>query len=388
MRIVKDWINKQSLKNQLIEVFGKAGLYIDHQTRGGKIPIYPKIHDIKTDDKGTTYVFTIPNGLDPDKVEKKMYCFQQILGKNIKINGDIKRFVLNVYHQEMTLKQYNYDYRKIRPLFTSQKLPIVAGKDEFGNFLVYDMVEHPHILIAGETGSGKSSMLRTILTTLIQSKKASQLQLYLGDLKRSEFHFLGRVEHVKGIYKHKSKLEIALLSLKLELEKRGDLLDELELSHIDDYNKTLQEKLPYIVLCIDEVALLHGEEDVMDILDDIAAAGRALGMFLILSMQRPDAEVLNGRIKSNLTVRMAFQSADKLNSRIILGQEGAEELKQAGEMIIKLKNTMHIQAPYLDLKEAKKIVKPYIVEKHIDERSDTFVTQENIFGVLDDENER
>ncbi|CAM4276416.1 cell division protein FtsK [Bacillus manliponensis] len=385
MKLVKEWFHQKTLKHQLIEVFKKAGLYLVHETRGGKVPIYPKIHAISEDDKRTQYVFTIPNGLNPQQLEKKWFCFQQILGTNIKIEGDIKKFVLNVYYSKVGLKPYLYSYSQMKSQLSQHRLPIPVGKDEFGNYLVYDMVEQPHLLIAGETGSGKSSMLRVILATLIQHMSAQKLQLYLGDLKRSEFHFLNKVEHVVGLYKNRNSLAASLLKLSRELEKRGNLLDETELSHIDEYNKTGNGPLPYIVVCIDEVALLHGDENVMDVLDDIAAAGRALGMFLILSMQRPDAEVLNSRVKSNLTVRMAFQSADKINSRIILGTEGAEAIDQPGEMLIKLKKLTRIQAPYLELEKAKKIIKPYQIEKKLELVSPEEPQQ--LFGVLDDETE-
>ena len=110
MGLFKEWLHKQNLKNQLIEVFGKAGLYVDHQTRGGKVPIYPKIHDISSTRERVRYIFTIPNGLDPKAIEKKWFCFQQILGRNVAIEGDIKKFVLNVFQSEAGLQIYNYSY--------------------------------------------------------------------------------------------------------------------------------------------------------------------------------------------------------------------------------------------------------------------------------------
>ncbi len=82
---------QKRLRNQLIEIFGKAGLYTEHQTRGGKVPIYPKIYNISSSAESVRYVFTIPNGLDPQKIEKKWFCFQQILGRNITIEGDVKK---------------------------------------------------------------------------------------------------------------------------------------------------------------------------------------------------------------------------------------------------------------------------------------------------------
>ena len=111
---LKEWMNKRSLKHQMIEVFQKAGLYIEHQTRGGKVPIYPKIHVVTSSNQCVQYVFTIPNGLDPKIIEKKWFCFQQILGRNVAIEGDIKKFVLHVFHSDGGLKLYNYSYKQWR----------------------------------------------------------------------------------------------------------------------------------------------------------------------------------------------------------------------------------------------------------------------------------
>lgn len=212
MGIIKEWLHRRNLKHQLTEVFHKADLYIDHQTRGGKIPIFPKIHDISSSKESERYVFTIPNGLDPKKIEKKWFCFQQIFGRNIAVEGDIKKFVLHVFHSDAGLKQYNYSYKKWQPLLQKYRLPVVVGRDQFGNMIVYDMVDSntPHLLIAGETGSGKSSMVRVVLSTLIQSMPSDKLHLYLGDLKNSEFHFLRRVKHVKEVCMEEIEMKIML----------------------------------------------------------------------------------------------------------------------------------------------------------------------------------
>nr|MCX3324260.1 FtsK/SpoIIIE domain-containing protein [Bacillus paranthracis] len=127
--------------------------------------------------------------------------FQQILGRNVAIEGNIKKFVLNVFHSDAGLKPYNYNFKQWQPLLKKHRLPIVVGRDQFENMIVYDMIDSntPHLLIAGETGSGKSSMVRVVLSTLIQHMSPDKLHLYLGDLKNSEFHFLRRVKHVKEV---------------------------------------------------------------------------------------------------------------------------------------------------------------------------------------------
>lgn len=189
MGIIKEWVRTQRLRNQLMEVFGKAGLYTEHQTRGGKVPIYPKVHNVSSSAESVRYVFTIPNGLDPQKIEKKWFCFQQILGPNITIEGDVKKFVLHVFRSDAGLKPYNYCYKEWQPLLKGYRLPVVVGRDQFGKTITYDMVDSntPHLLIAGETGSGKSSMVRVVLSTLIQYMSPDTLHLYLGDLKTLNF---------------------------------------------------------------------------------------------------------------------------------------------------------------------------------------------------------
>ncbi|WP_419880439.1 FtsK/SpoIIIE domain-containing protein [Peribacillus sp. B-H-3] len=130
------------------------------------------------------------------------------------------------------------------------KLPIVCGVDTNGGTVVYDKVEHPHLLIAVETGSGKSTQLRSVLTSLITTLRSERLKLYLCDLKRSEFRIFRRVEHVECVLVSPSETLPILQHLRNELTKRGDLLDTHELSHIDD----LPDRPPYIILYIDGAA--------------------------------------------------------------------------------------------------------------------------------------
>ncbi|PFW97689.1 FtsK/SpoIIIE domain-containing protein [Bacillus pseudomycoides] len=387
MRVVKDWLHKQSLKNQLIEVFGKAALYVDHQTRGGKVPIYPKIHDIFSSKNNVRYVFTIPNGLDPQQIEKKWFCFQQVLGRNIAINGDIKKFVLNVFHSDAGLKPYNYSYKQWQPLLKEHRLPVVVGRDQFGNQIVYDMIDPntPHLLVCGETGSGKSSMVRVVLSTLIQYMSPDKLHLYLGDLKNSEFHFLRRVKHVKEVCMEEIEMKIMLQKVWKEIRERRKLMEEYEVDHIDEYNKSNpDEQKPYILLAIDEVAMLQDEKECMITVEKISAVGRALGVFLMLSMQRPDSKILDGKLKLNMTVRMGFKCADSINSKII-GTPGSEELEQSGQMILKLNGLKKVQAPYLELRKAKQIVELYRVAKENITIQNPPQEEIPVFGVLEDE---
>lgn len=385
MGSIKEWLHKQSLKKQLIEVFGKAGLYVDHQTRGGKVPIYPKIHSVSSTQENVRYVFTIPNGLDPKTIEKKWFCFQQILGRNVAIEGDIKKFVLNVFHSDAGLQPYKFSYKQWQSLLKKYRLPVVVGRDQFGNMIVYDMVDSntPHLLIAGETGSGKSSMVRVVLSTLIQYISPDKLHLYLGDLKNSEFHFLRRVKHVKEVCMEEIEMKIMLQKVWKEIRERRKLMEEYEVDHIDEYNKmNPNNQKPYILLAIDEVAMLQDEKECMTNIEKISAVGRALGVFLMLSMQRPDSKVLDGKLKLNMTVRMGFKCDSTINSNI-MGTPGSEHLERSGQMILKLNGLKKVQAPFLELSKAKQIVEPYRVPKEETKAQISPQEDNQLFGVLD-----
>ena len=120
----------------------------------------------------------------------------------------------------------------------------MVGRDQFGNMITYDMVEAntPHLLIAGETGSGKSSMVRVVLSTLIQYMSPDKLHLYLGDLKNSEFHFLRRVKHVKELCMEEIEMKVMLYKVWNEIRQRRKLMEEYEVDHIDEYNKLNSDK--------------------------------------------------------------------------------------------------------------------------------------------------
>jgi S-DNA-T family DNA segregation ATPase FtsK/SpoIIIE len=248
----------------------------------------------------------------------------------------------------------NYEYERYTSLFKSLKLPILTGIDVHGNIFTYDMVDNPHLLIAGETGSGKSTQVRSVLTSIIQTLSPERIELYLCDLKRSEFFLFKNIEHVKGVYHSAREMLPMLQYLQLEMQKRGNQLNQHERSHVDD----LPDPPPYILLCIDEVALLQDEKEIMKLVEEISAIERALGVFLILSMQRSDSKILDGKLKNNLTVRMGFKCADLINSRII-GTPGSEKLTVKGRMLLKLpiySKLIEIQAPYLSVESAKKIL--------------------------------
>jgi DNA segregation ATPase FtsK/SpoIIIE, S-DNA-T family len=359
---------------RLREVFRLGQLGIKRKKGKSEDFIFPVIDSVSIKQDCMQLKFTLPPGLEPDKVHKHLWLFRQKFGEDITLEGNNLAFTLRVYPS--SIKSFDYDWKVVQRHIDGYSLPIVCGQSRDG-WEVYDMVDHPHLLIAGETGSGKSVTVRQILTSIILC--GTNVHLYCADLKRSEFHLFKEI--AKEVIIEPAKLKGLLMKLKKELKRRGDMLDDAECAHVDD----LPEKLPYIVLAIDEVALLKKETACMEIIEEISAIGRALGVFLILSMQRPDADVLDGKLKNNLTVRMAFRHSDGINSRITIGTEGAEDIKQSekGLMLLKLDRLKCVQSPHLTLPEAKKLLEPFKQKGEI-----VKLSEDEYIEVLPDEPER
>lgn len=282
------------------------------------------------------------------------------------------------------------------PLINGLLLPIVCGKDRHGRWHVYDAVNNPNCLLFGQPGSGKSSMLHNILVTLIQYYTADELHLYLGDLKMSEFGIYEGVAHVKSLCFLANELGPALEYLKKkELKKRGELLKKYRVRHISKVPKS--ERPPFIVVCVDEFVMIKDDEIMTNLLQ-IASLGRACGIFVILSMQRPSHTILSTDVRAVLSVRMGFRTVDLRNA--MMGETPGSEkisLDTPGRFLLRLDDLIELQAPHVTESIAEKILKKYksddwknhpFIVKQVSENKDDDNEEElkenKILGVLDD----
>lgn len=365
------------------KLFRSGDLYIRRKRRKGKEDrlIYPLINRVSSTKDFMQVNFTIPNGMDPKRIFDALWLFKQGFGPHLDLSEDCSRFTLVIYRADM--KQFNYELKDVFPAVRGMSLPVMAGKSRKG-WEAYDMVKHPHLLISGETGSGKSVALRAILTTLIETQ-GNNIELYCADLKRSEFHLFRGI--AKQVVVDANSLRTVLMKISKEMRDRGDLLDKAEVAHIDD----LPNPPKYILLAVDEVSILRKDNDIMGMLQDISSLGRALGIFLILSMQRPDSKILDGALKNNLTVRMGFRQSDEINSRIAIGSGEAADIRmsQRGRMYMKGEELKMIQMPYLELKEAQKLLAPRKEIPPVKNRKDAIDVEFNVVEdkVIEDDEE-
>lgn len=228
------------------------------------------------------------------------------------------------------------------PEFKSMSIPVVLGKDILGKPQLLDLVKTPHLLIAGATGAGKSVCVNSMILSILYKRAPEQVKLILIDPKIVELKLYNNIPHLLTPVITESKRAFQSLQYCLcEMERRYALLDGMGVRDITSYNRRIKErnicteKLPYIVVIIDEFADLMATtgKELESTVARLAAMSRAVGIHLVLATQRPSIDVITGLIKANIPSRIAFMVASKMDSRIIIDQVGAEMLLGKGDML-------------------------------------------------------
>jgi S-DNA-T family DNA segregation ATPase FtsK/SpoIIIE len=257
------------------------------------------------------------------------------------------------------------------------KLPVILGEDTYGEKTYVDLTLLPHLLVAGRTGSGKSVFINTLITTLICKFTPEQLQLILVDPKQVEFAAYENLPHLfendgepLKIASNAEEARIVLEVAVAEMERRFDLLKQHRAKKIDDYNAVATEKLPYIVFIVDEFAdlMLMGSsadrKEVENQIIRIAQKARAVGIHMILSTQKPLAQIMTTLIKANMPARISFSVTSAGDSRVILDEGGAEALAGNGDMLYQdplarneYTRIKRIQAPWISDSIIEQLIK-------------------------------
>ncbi len=250
-------------------------------------------------------------------------------------------------------------------LFRESKDPLLVplGLDVSGRPQAYSVSRMPHVLIAGATGSGKSVLLNSWISTILFRTRPDEVRLILVDPKRVELTLYNGVPHLlTEVVVEPEKTVSALRWTVKEMENRYKLFQKFGARNIEDYNKLEEvEKKPKILFIIDELAdlMLFAPSDVEELITRIAQMARATGIHLILATQRPSVDVITGLMKANIPTRVAFNVSSMIDSRVIIDMPGAEKLLGKGDMLFlppDRAKPIRIQGPYITTPEVKKLI--------------------------------
>ena len=256
------------------------------------------------------------------------------------------------------------------PLFRDarSKLIVALGRDVSGSPIVLDLAAMPHLLVAGQTGSGKSVSISSILCSLLLKATPDEVRLLIGDLKRVDFAGFAAIPHlIAPVMTDGEKILNALYWVTGEMDRRYRLFARASARNIAGFNETRvgPDRIPYIVFVIDELAdlMLQAPIQVEKQITRVAQLARATGIHLVLGTQRPSVDVITGLIKANIPARIAFATASAVDSRTILDMIGAEKLLGRGDMLVlrpDLAKPIRAQGVYISDKEIASITKHWV----------------------------
>ena len=258
----------------------------------------------------------------------------------------------NVYLSEI-LSNSNFSKKDIR-------LPIALGKNISGIPVVGDLASMPHLLIAGTTGSGKSVCINTIILSLLYRHTPDKCKFILIDPKMLELSTYEGIPHLLCPVITEAKKAASVLGWVVkEMENRYRLMTKEGVRNIDGYNAKHALAMPYIVVVVDEMSdlmLLAGKE-IENYIQKLSQMARAAGIHIIMATQRPSVDVITGTIKANFPTRISFQVTSKIDSRTILGEQGAEQLLGKGDMLYmsSANRIVRIHAPFVSENEIEKV---------------------------------
>ena len=261
-------------------------------------------------------------------------------------------------------------------------LPITLGKSISGTPLVADLASMPHLLVAGTTGSGKSVCINSIILSLLYKHSPDTCKLILIDPKMLELSSYEGIPHLlTPVITDASKATSALSWTVREMENRYKLMSSEGVRNIDGYNQKHKLKMPYIVVAVDEMSdlMLVSGKEIEGYVQKLSAMARAAGIHIIMATQRPSVDVITGTIKANFPTRISFQVSSKIDSKTILGEQGAEQLLGKGDMLFmsSANKIFRIHGPYVSENEIEKVTSYIRAQGNPDYIGDIVTKQNN-----------
>ena len=310
----------------------------DLENRIADLGFETAVQDIKHGPVVTRYELKLASGVRISQIRKVTEDIGMALrSSNIRIQAPIPGTPY-IGIEMINDKRSIIGFRDILDTETSAKIPMILGTDTIGRPKILDLVDMPHLLIAGQTGSGKSVCLNSIVLSILYTRTPDECQLVLVDPKRVEMASYNNLPHLRcPVVTEANEAVEVFSSLISEMERRYKLLQDYRVRNIEGFNQKSDTKLPYIVTIVDEMAdlmMTSNGKELENMIVRLAQLARAVGIHLILATQKPIVKVITSLIKSNMPSRISFQVSSKIDSRVILDCNGAEALVGKGDMLL------------------------------------------------------
>lgn len=304
----------------------------------------------------TRYYYIIKNNARINKINNLLNELQlYIQAEKIKLDFE----ALNGYIIfECSKEKRNILYFEELKNDKKEGLTASIGKSLNNKEIQLNLLDTPHLLVAGSTGSGKSCILNNIITSLVKKYDSNYFRVILIDIKQVEFNQYKNIKQLATPIITNTEKTIDILNKMCSImSTRYNILSQNNARNIEEYNEKTAEKLCYYLIVIDELAdLFIQAPDIEIILCRLAQLGRAAGIHLILATQRPDRQTITGRLKVNIPSRLALTVSSVYDSRIILDQTGAERLTGKGDFILKMSNGETIRGQGALIKDINKLL--------------------------------
>ena len=330
----------------------------------------------------TMYELTLAAGIKASKIQSLSDDLSIALKAPVRVvaplpgKSTVGVEVPNVDREDVRLKGLleTDTYRKTRAA-----LPMLLGVDASGAHRVEDLTAMPHLLIAGATGSGKSVCINSIIMSVLMTRGPDDVRFILVDPKQVELSFFSRIPHLLAPVVTDMKRAVSVLEWVVsQMEERYDLLAMMQVRNIAGYNelgaakikervaslgeadREIPPRLPYFIIVVDELAdlMMTVGKDIEVLITRLAQKSRAVGIHVVLATQRPSTDVITGLIKANMPTRMAFQVSSKVDSRVVLDQNGSEKLLGKGDMLYlppRTANLVRAQATFVSDAEVTRV---------------------------------
>ena len=307
---IKDFLLRQNINNQYIKTVNSAHLY----------SIYYKIlNTVKT-----KKLLSLQNDISFLIGVKKV---------KIEISDNANTICIRVPKTERDMVYFKDIVEQQCYKENNAELKVVLGQNTDGEIIIKDLVDMTHLLIAGQTGSGKSVFLNTVIASIINNRNTDFIMVDTKKVELSVYHNLNSL--LFPVCTNCEQTIVALNWVVTEMTKRYSLFEKNGVRNIKKYNELHKKKMNRIVIIVDELAdlMMTSTKEVEGLICRIAQLSRASGIHLVIATQRPSHEILTGLLKANLPTRIAFAVNTKVNSRVILDRNGAEELLGKGDML-------------------------------------------------------